>query len=349
MPLPSLQKTWQFNVNQAIAAKATSVLQLQALLFAIKQSFVGFAQSPWTVKRSSDGVGASNSDLWVSSANLVTGNLLTSPRAWIVLKQSALAPSGGTGFELLIDLQSQNGDSAIGLIASPNAGFTGGTTTSRPTATDEMYLQTPGSDTPAIGYNAAYGGATLTSYRLHAMQSTDGQCTRMFLYRTSGTPVCCAILMFDKLANPTPNIDLPYYACWYGSNASNVASMTNYVRSGNGLQMLNLRINGTPSRATMCAECTGSTILATTQTFANELSSEWPLWPIGAVSEATDGSPTDLRQGVGVLGRLGNLFDVWFGSTGVSTLDTYPADASQQFAQFGQLVVPWNGTTPLAA
>jgi hypothetical protein len=66
---------------------------------------------------------------------------------------------------------------------------------------------------------------------------------------------------------------------------------------------------------------------------ANELSGEWPLWPI-SIDCST----------VGARGRLGTLVDIWMGSSAVASGDSYPATGTTgQFAQFNNLVIPWNG------
>jgi hypothetical protein len=65
---------------------------------------------------------------------------------------------------------------------------------------------------------------------------------------------------------------------------------------------------------------------------ANQVDSNWPLWPI-AIASATSG----------VTGRHGTMTDMWFGSSARSSGDRYPAGGSAQFAQFQSFVVPWNG------
>lgn len=75
----------------------------------------------------------------------------------------------------------------------------------------------------------------------------------------------------------------------------------------------------------------------------NDLTDEWELLSIGLVGEMTGGYQATGPSG---RGRFGRLFDLWYGSTRRQTGDTYPNDNTRQFAQFGALVVPWNGTQP---
>jgi len=63
---------------------------------------------------------------------------------------------------------------------------------------------------------------------------------------------------------------------------------------------------------------------------ANEISGEWPMLPIGIAG-----------VGAGARGRHGSIADLWIGSNGVASGDSYPV-AQADFAQFGSLIVPWN-------
>ena len=52
-------------------------------------------------------------------------------------------------------------------------------------------------------------------------------------------------------------------------------------------------------------------------------------------------APGIIVTGHGYRGWKGKVQDMWWG--GGSHGDTYPDDGSKQFAQFGQLIVPWDG------
>src|SRR5260221_1297717 len=59
MGMPTFVKTWQFNINQAIASNGTAGVAGQRIsdnqvLLALKNSLKGFAQNPWTVQYSSN-------------------------------------------------------------------------------------------------------------------------------------------------------------------------------------------------------------------------------------------------------------------------------------------------------
>src|SRR4051812_33626557 len=106
MSLPTLAKSWQYNVNQAYNATGSFLTNNRNLLLGIKNSFIGFAQNPWQVRGSSNSVSASllavgaagpGTDLWASTSNLVWASV-GSAHSWIVLRQSQIA----SAFEVLI-------------------------------------------------------------------------------------------------------------------------------------------------------------------------------------------------------------------------------------------------------
>jgi len=49
----------------------------------------------------------------------------------------------------------------------------------------------------------------------------------------------------------------------------------------------------------------------------------------------------------GVRGVHGSFIDLWHGSGGVVTGDSYNSSGSLQFGQFGNLIYPWNGSTTI--
>ena len=67
MALPSKELTWQYNVNQTIDVEASALITYQKMMFAIKESLVGFTNG-WTVVGSSDTAtyGMDTVDRWTS-------------------------------------------------------------------------------------------------------------------------------------------------------------------------------------------------------------------------------------------------------------------------------------------
>lgn len=356
MPLPTLVKTWQFNCNQLMAAQATNALNAQNVVWNYKNTLVTFPQNPWQVVRSSNGAVVSNSDLWTAPGSLAyTTTAPSGPdgagnaRSWIVLKNPNIG--GVNGFQILFDMILQNGESWFGSFYSPGAGFTGGTTTQRPNATDIRAGQTNINfgDKSSNGWaytNCGIGTQGLINYRLNGMMSTDGKCTRLHMVRdAAGTTTNQMFMVIDELLNVPAGVEDTAYVR-LASNASNVLAYNNLFTNFIDGAAIDFNIGGNPTRGNFTKE-----VAADLQTFANEISNEWPMWPLaGVIDGAVDLGSTN-RDVItpGPYGRVGDFADLWLGSSGVASLDTYPGDGSNQFAQFGLIILPWDGSVPLKA
>lgn len=79
-------------------------------------------------------------------------------------------------------------------------------------------------------------------------------------------------------------------------------------------------------------------VAVTSTTTPNDITSEYPLMPVGLYSNCADAT-----------GRHGYIADLYWGSenyAGVGAAGTsYPSDGSRLWVQFGSLVFPWNGGT----
>ena len=308
MPLPSLSKTWQHTVNQSAAAQGSANATNRNVLRLIKNALNGFGSNPWTVVSSSNGTVANSSDNWNSTSDMVGANA-GSPHSWIVLRQTGIA----TNFELCIDCSSATG--AVGtIVISPSAGFTGGSTTARPTATDEIVV---------INGSTWTNNSSDVTVRYSVSQSTDGQCTRVW-GAAAGSVVF--FWVFDKPADPVTGWSNPS-ASWAisgpGTYSTVVSTSAGRMRSGSttgSLQMI----------------CDGGTTSAANDTtwanVANEISSEWAIYPMSFACTTST-----------IRGRHGRFFDLWASSSALATGDTFPGDGSATFVQVGIVVLPWNG------
>lgn len=324
MPLPVLQKSWQYNVNQAPISSHSD------LLYKIKNSMVSFSSNPWTVVSSSNSSVANTNDNWTGSGSVVFQNN-GSAHSWIVLKQVGIA----TNFQVLIVARRNpgGGSDVMFVLYSMNAGFTGGTTTARPTATDEQAFD---SDNASLVANSA--NLASTPARLHVMQSTDGQCTRVFIYVNS---IPQTMLLFDKPRNPVSGWTIPHVAMYavqqYNSGAS-VAQVT-YAKLNDAADRVKSRVGTTNFNMFLTSEGCITSMIGEQQTFVSDLdSSAYPMLPMGLFSTTS-----------GARGRHGELFDIYWGSTIINEGDHYPGDSSKQFVQFGDIIHPWNGSTILIA
>lgn len=331
MTLPTLDKTWQFNVNLDAGGTGAQITDNELAMYAIKSSLVGFASSPWVVWGSRDWDGVSGGaagnndyvDRWTAPGKLV-GAAAGSNHAWAVLEQPGLGNA-----QVCIDIVSANG-SVINLVFSPGGNFgaagsggTGadGTLTARPTAGDEQLLIS----------GASWGGSSSAYYTkgIHVMQSSDGQCTRMAMCIGN---VCCGLWIIERAKNPIAAWTTPNFAGAIGAGATEVATYANW----NDAARCNSRIGTAAVTFYMTSAFYGSATVGENQTYPDDNSLEWPINSIGLASL------TAAHRG----GRKGEVFDLYWGSTAVQIGTTYPEDGTKQFAQFGHLVFPWNGTTP---
>ena|SRR5271166_22462 len=328
MPIyPTLVKTWQYNVNQALVANGSQPTDAQKLMFALVTSFTsspGWVNS-WTILESSNSVAVAGAGgNWASFANLIWANAGTA-HSWIVLEQTGVT---GT-FQVLIDLNSTNTFFAT-ITMSPSAGFTGGTTTAAPTAVDGV---------PLFAGPGAWGVDSSVSiqYKLHVMQSTDGACTRAFICRYSNSSaggVVSGYIAFEVPQNPVTGWVNPVVGLWLGaSGATQELSYTNLYNNANtvGRGVSNMTLVWTGETGT------GNRVLIADAFYApNSFNGGLVLHPVGLYSATASNR-----------GRHGWFFDLWWGPGQFQNSPNiqFPAAANYDFAQFGVIVVPWNGTT----
>lgn len=318
MALPTLVKTWQFSVNQAIAAQGTAKLDNARAIRLAKDALLAFATNPWLMRYSCNsttaGTAGDGVDRLTTDASFVW-NAAGSAHSWMVIRQTGIAAN----YEVCISCESASTPGGVlAIVVSPSAGFTGGSTTARPTATDEVIVLASTSWTSV---------ATDIATRLSVMQSTDGQCTRVI---GAASGALTFMWVFDRPANPTAGWSNPSVSVVQGANVGLASQL-----SAAGSALAKMRSGSTNGNVVLTCEGNSTGIIPTDAVFgnvANEISSEWPMIPIGFESYT-----------VGVRGRHGTLQDIWYGSSSVATGDTYPNDSSNQFAQFGNIILPWNG------
>lgn len=344
MTIPAFAKTWQFDVNQIIPAQGTATIQTQMLLQTIKIALKSFGSNPWTVQYSCNagnngaasaasgaaGVVGDGVDRWTvadqasgaGSTNDVNYAVSGSRHSWIVLRQVGIAAN----FEICIDCNS-NSSTNVSLIISPSAGFTGGTVTARPTATDET----------VIFNNASFWSGTAQRQILHVFQSTDGQCTRVSMWSQGQSNLL--FWMFDKAQSPVTGWTTPSYSIAINGGAT-------FTNLGTGSPVKMRGAGGTPNfTGTFTEERWNNGTRVATQngigTCPNTFSGEWPVIPMGVAANA-----------VGNAGRLGNVYDMWWKPSGINDGDTMPDDLNaRDLVALGDIILPWTGddTVPLMA
>lgn len=198
MGLPTKQKNWQIDANLLYPSPEMDDLKSANPRYwlAFKNALVGFASNAWQVDSACDSITAGNNDgvdRWSNVGDLVwasSGN----PHSWIVLRQAALGNAS-----LCIDLNDPTTTHVDGsIIVSPSAGFgaanggADGTTTARPTATDEDVLVS----TATV---VAQTSGTLSAAALHVWMSDDGTVTRAIVTRFNQIRV---VFWFEQPRNP---------------------------------------------------------------------------------------------------------------------------------------------------
>lgn len=191
----TFDKTWNAEEsNFAYPGSTTNVSK--ELIYRIK---VLMTNHNWTVVSSSNSTTADNNDNWSSRDSVVGANPGTA-HSWIVLKNAAIA----TNFQVCFDMYSSTLTNMTAVV-SYNAGFSGGTTTNRPTATDETIILAGIYDPGTITY-----GRNLSLY-----YSSDFKCTRIFFNTDSPTDSSTSYgscFIFDTPKDPVSWWDEPFVA-----------------------------------------------------------------------------------------------------------------------------------------
>lgn len=340
MALPSLVKTWQFQVNNQAVAQGSSLATSRLLMRSIKNGLVGTGAwtdstngaiavtNPMTVKGSNNGAGAfgnnDNIDRWTADANLVWA-VAGSNHSWIVLK------FGGSNVQICIDLNTATDTSAT-MVLSTAAGFgaagggVDGTATARPTATDEN----------VIGSIVSWGSPGNTTTRWHVLKSSDGLVYRVVINVAGATR---GFWQFERVTNrigaswPEPTI-----ATLDGSNASTVATTGDLMSSASAV-LPRSRDDTANIQTLWTCEGKDTQALNIFETTPIDKTGENPMFPAGLYSITA-----------GHIGPIGALIDAWWGLSNFADGTTYPALGTlDQFVQFSDIIMPWNQSVPQLA
>ena len=308
--------TWQFTaLNFSVAAAGNALTEHKNVLLRLKNSFIGFAQNPWTVKGSSNSsaAGMDQVDRWSTTSDIVFNNS-GSGHSWIVLGQTGM----GVGFQLMIACNlSDSWGRYISVFYSPNAGFTGGSTTARPTATDEA---------PILEFASfLHGTSSSYSFKVHTLMTTTGSNTRFIVYY-NGNPI--SFLQIEKLSPVRTGVTYPFVCNWLaGSTADRMTANIYCICNMSGCPTGGITLvkplipasTGVPDPVYIVA--------------ANPISGEWPVWPI-------------LVEDTNRRSHLGTIPDLWIGSVTKTNADGYPASPAQRVWQhYSDLILPTDGTS----
>lgn len=315
----TLEKTWQFDINQDAFMGASSQETHENCMLALKNSLIGFAQNPWTVISSCDASTASNdgTDHWSNAQDDV--NWATAAHSWIVLQQAGINPK----FQICIDLDDSLYSDII-VVISPEEGFgdanggTDGTTTARPIATDEHIINS--------GLDWMYGDATNRNTAMHVMQTTDGECTRIaWLYNN----VVANIAFFDKAKNPHSHWHEGVIYSWADGNYNETVTLTAYLAANTRVHST---VSGTTTNFYLATVYGYNSTMPAIMDATNDLDGSYEVYPIFLFSNTANSR-----------GTQGALYDFWWATeTGPTTGDTYD---NKKAVQFGKFVWPWDGSS----
>ena len=329
MSAPTKTKTWQHVVNQNIAASGTLLNTRKDILLKIVNTLIGFANNPWNVMASCDAASVSSiTNLWLGRASLVWAQPPTA-HSWIILQQAAM----GANFQMAICLSANASTGHLIRISTCAAGFTAGTTTANPTANGTELILTANSgavDNTSGWWALGSNTATDTASDLHFGMSTDGECT-WWAHLDGGN--CTGGFLFHKLANS--QISGGVIQSWQ-SDATAAQFPFRYTRKNDAAKTF-LQDGATLYSGYLAAPMISSG--GTTQsigeavTAAGGISSRWPILDMSFIDGLT------AQQGSA---PLGTVPDLYWGSTGAGEGDTYDSKA---WAQFGNMIFPWDGST----
>jgi len=342
MPYPVIQKTWQFQVNQVVDTQGPAggdpvvMTQFHELFRVIKNLLKSFPLNPWTCSGSSDArsgalgsAGMDSVDRWTSAA-VMEGAAGGSRHGWIVLRQTMIA----VNYEICIDLAAAS-SSTLTVVVSPSAGFTGGSVTARPTATDEIVV---------CNNNTAWSNIAM-QHVVHAMMSSDGQCTRVSVQHgfEAGAVVTsqCTFFLADVPQDQVTGWTNPSVTCFRGTNLD--ATDPSAVLAPSTAQTVG-RANNTSMALAWTEESNGSTVLSDKDSIGNipnDIDTSYALFGIGIDSVTLGGR-----------GRHCSLFDIWWRPIGIAINNNFPdVETTRKFISLGRIILPWknDGTVPLFA
>lgn len=325
MALPTKDKTWQYSVNNTKGASGTVLADTQQTVLQIKTSLIGFSTLPWTVSGSSNSSASSmdGTDRWSTSTNLVWG---TGAHSWIVLRQTGLA----TKFELCFDLSNASSVNMT-IVLSPANGFgtanggTNGSTSARPTATDEIVVLS----------NTVWGDnlSSTQLYRVHCMQSTDGACTRV-LVTNNLYPV--TVLIADKPKNAISGWTTPWVMGFRASSSTTTSGAR--VQDWNDIARLNFKPSSSLTSGLLYMATpfvvSSSIIERGTGQLVNDLTGVREYWPIVYICDLPP-----LR------GIWGETYDMYFGDPGLMRGVQFDSTPSKEWVYTNDLILPWDGST----
>jgi hypothetical protein len=322
--MPGLTRVKTYANKSLVSYGALTTTRDATLFWMIKESMLygtngikgGGAIAAWEVVGSSNSVNFNigGPDLLVSPANIING---TGNHSWVVLKQPL--QGDGPGFlQVCFDWNSAI-SYHMSLSFSISAGYTGGSISARPIATDEVVVFSSAQVLDNLNQIGSSG--------VNCLKSTDGKVTRIVVTRDTVFPTR-AFWAFEEL------IDVEAY--WPSKSIVAVCPLTHTGVSGTS-NIYN-RQGGAHSGRMSWAGVTSyllSNVSAPTTMHRPDGGGSWPVYPCGMFNDVGASK-----------GKVGNFADLWAVPYPMPTGEYLAADGGgdYQYVNIGGLVFPWVGT-----
>lgn len=323
MALPAKIKSYTHTVNNR--STFASVAQVQKeILHGLKNAIK--AMPGVTVKGSSNGTTAAMDAVdrftvatdWSNRA----GNVTTAA-SWIVFDMP-----GMDNIELCLAYIGASGDQQARIAFAPANDYAlAGTPTFQPTCTNEQVVLNGADLQPA----------TASLDRLwNVVTSSDGSTVMWFVARSSAIANGGVIQKISSQVLAPATYAQAVIGHAFTANPS-VTNMTNGTVNGVS------RCNGASVSALFCTEFFNNNIAPVGLTNPSDLQSAgtgYLLYPVGAWSATATAR-----------GKLGSFFDLYFGLSTAADGDVYTDDAgvTKPWINVGDIVLPWNNSTPVLA
>lgn len=324
MSLPSLVKTWNYDVNNVVTHTTTEE-QSQKLGYNLKEALVA---AGWSVIASSDkvavkNVGDASPDLWTDYTKIIRE--VSGAHSWCAIYNSTLDVT------FLIDcLASYDYNYDFYFIGGTlNAD---GTTSIRPTSVsgvEKFYSN------KVVAPGHSYGA---TQVAWHCEWSSDNLAFR-FIVRSNGSQSGSFTLLIQRPSNaPDLWIDPVIITIESQVNADILWTETHYYNLDTHLAAL---INGVFYNVYISSEAFYNGDMPASMGIGvnpNDLSSDngYLLCPMGLIG-----------VDAGARGSLGRIDDLFWRPLTMVVGDTMPGNGDKTFICFGDWVLPWNGSVPV--
>lgn len=345
LPAPILAKTWFTRANIPMPDQSTAALMEKSMVWLLASVLLDLvstgttagsraANSIWTCIGSSDSstAGLDGSNRWTSTftASKLVWAASGVAHSWIVLYNSTL------GLYLCLDLVNATATN-LGIFFSSTA-FTGGSTTTRPTATKEFTCGDAATASPVAGTFSTFIADTSVATAQYAHFSVDESGRFNFAQSRTTAGLFHSFLFLANTTNTHSNDNTPYFAGLDAQAASRGAPTWGGPGGGAGLAR-SLRIGGrkaddsgnmtTGGPGGILVNNVGGTAAWDAQP-VDTRSGVWNSWPIVMYDTSSAGSYYGYR------GQLQDLYAVGAPTVGGS----YPTTGSPTQHVIGSMLVP---------